>query len=360
MTPRRYAVLAAGLAVLAVPLVVRRPAPPGPPAREPEAVNPTLDPRADRTPAPPARPDPPPARAAEEDLPDPAWLRAHLEGNPDPSNWVARLISWANHPAADPTLRDYAAAALVRAGTPTALCFVLDELLEACRSENDVLADRMVAALESTTTAEGAQLLLDFLLQRGIYTGLEDPVPAEARAAVRKALLSQTDQEMVGALAANLYLDPEIMANPAAQRELGDGLSAPWMLAQLAVHAYAAGRPDLATSWLDRLQQSDEPAALPAMLDWAGQPAVPRTEALQALRAWVRAHDDESALDLLSGCLTDPNRPPEQRIMAASGLAISADRVRARQILTETLRDETDPALRQGLEEALSLLARPR
>ena len=287
---------------------------------------------------------------------DSAGIQELLERVLPEPEWVAALTALADDPAAGRVLRGYAAEALVRTGTPAAMHYVLDELIEASRAHDAHRSDQLVAALEAPTKAGGLRLLFDLLLKQGAYADFEGDLPADVLAAARKALLAAPDREAVGILAAELYLDPRVMANRAAMWELFDGVSHPLMLSRLVARAYAENLPDNAAQIMARLGQSDEQGVVQAFAQLALSPSVPVDALAEALYQWSQAHPADALPGLFLEYLTDSTLAPDQRTVAAYGLAGTADPEFARTALEKALANEMDPAVRMDLQTALALL----
>ncbi len=290
---------------------------------------------------------------------DPVEVQEILARVPLDPELLEQLVALADDPASGPEMQGYAAEALVRAGTPEAMQYVLDELLSAYQTGDDERGDRMVAALEAPTTPEGLQMYFDLLLKRGAYADLQGELPPEVLSAARNALLSSPDPEIVGDMAADLYLDPEVMANESAMWELFDGVSHPLMLSQLVARAYEENLPDNAAKIMERLGQSDEQGVVQAVVDLALNPSVPVDEAAEALFKWSAAHPGDAMPGLFLEYMTDSTLTPDQRTIAAYGLGGITDPEYAKealQALKKAMANETDPAVLMDLQTALSLL----
>ena len=287
---------------------------------------------------------------------DPVEVRQLLERVPADPALLAELKALMVDPSADSALRGYAAEALVRAGTADSMEHVLDDLLSAGRAGDEERLNRGLAALEASTTIEGIEVLFDLLLGQGAYAGTAGELPPEVLGALRRALLAYPDREAVGELAAQLYFDPDVLADKDAMWELFDGVSHPAMLAQLAARAYEENLSEPAAQFMERLGESDEQGVVPAVVQMASNPSVPVDDAAAALYQWSLRHPDDALPGLFMEYMTDSARPSAERSVAAFGLAGTADPEFARQALAKALANETDPAVRMDLERALSLI----
>jgi hypothetical protein len=287
-------------------------------------------------------------------------IRSVLERAPQDAALADTLKGMMNAPGTDAAMQRYAAEALVRIGTGESVQYVLGQLLVAYRSGDSDRANGLLAALETPTTADGMKVLFDFLLGRGNFARTQEAVPAEAMAATRKALLAASDREAVGNLAAKLYLDPQVMTNNVAMWELFDGVSHPLMLAQLATRAYQENLPDNAAQFLDRLSQSDDQSVVQAIVQMVPNQSVPLDDAAMALHDWSLVHQQAATPGLYIEYMTDRNLPPEQRSVAAFGLAGSSNPEYAKQALEKALGLETDPVVRTNLQTALTILNKDR
>lgn len=291
---------------------------------------------------------------------DVAGIKAVLERTPGDPGLADALKVMMNDPSADAAMQRYAAEALVRIGTVESVQYVLGQLLAAYRSSDTDRANLLLASLEAPTSTEGMKVLFDFLLGRGNFARTQETLPAEAMAATRKALLAAPDREAVGNLAAKLYLDPSVMSNNVAMWELFDGVSHPLMLAQLATRAYQENLPDNAAQFLDRLSQSDDQSVVQAIVQMVPNQSVPLDDAALALHDWSLAHQQAATPGLYIEYMTDRNLPPEQRSVAAFGLAGSSNPEYAKQAMEKALGLETDPVVRTNLQTALTILNQDR
>ncbi len=291
---------------------------------------------------------------------DPVEVQSILERVPQDPGLVRDLQAILNDVGAGKALQSYAAEALMRAGTPESVKSVLDGLLAAVRSGDSGRIDSLMAAMVVPTTTEGMHLLFDLLLGRGVYARSPEGLPPEVLAAARKALHMAPDREAVGNWAAQLYLDPEVMADVAAMWELFDGVSHPVMLAQLAARAYAENLPDNASPFLARLGESGGQGVVSAVIQMASAPAVPLDDAAAVLYDWSLGHPEDALPGLFIDYVSDSGLPPEQRSVAAFGLAGTADPEVAKQALEKALECETDPVVRTDLQTAISLLETDR
>ena len=287
---------------------------------------------------------------------DPVEVRQLLERVPADPALLAELKALMVDPSADSALRGYAAEALVRAGTADSVEYVLDDLLAAFQTGDEERISLGLTALEAPTTPEGIEVLFDLLLGQGAYAGNAGQLPPEVLAALRKALLSCPDREMVGELAAQLYFDPDVLADKQAMWELFDGVSHPVMLARLAARAYEENLAENAAQFLARLGKSDEQGVVPAVVQMSSNPAVPADDAAEVLYQWSLQHPQDALPGLFIEYVTDSSRPSSERSIAAFGLAGTADPEFARQALGKALANETDPAVKMDLERALALI----
>ena len=287
-------------------------------------------------------------------------IRAVLDRVPQDAGLVDSLKGVMSDAAADAAIQRYAAEALVRVGTSESVQYVLGQLLAAYRSGDEERANTLLASLEAPTSAAGTRAIFDFLLGQGNFAHSQEVLPQEAVSAVRKALLAAPDREAVGNLAARLYLDPQTMTNNVAMWELFDGVSHPLMLAQLAARAYQENLPDNAAQFLTRLGASDDQSVVQALVQLVPNPSVPLDNAAMALYDWSIAHPQVAQPGLFIEYMTDQNRAPEQRSVAAFGLAGSSNREYAQQAIQKALSLETAPAVRTNLQTALDLLNQER
>lgn len=192
-------------------------------------------------------------------------------------------------------------------------------------------------------------MLLDLLLGTGRYAGNRGELPEEFRDAARKALRNALDREAIGNLAAALYLDPQLSGNNAALSELFDGVAHPNMLSSLAVRAYQGGSPENANQFLDRLVNVGDQGVVQAMLQ-AGT-TEPRLfqAAAEWLYAWSLQHPQQAQPGLFLEYLTDSKRSPNERILAAYGLAGVPNNQEALRTFAKALAEESNPDVKASL-----------
>ena len=287
---------------------------------------------------------------------DPNEIRAVLEKVPQDPKCIESLKAMMGKPGVDQAMQRYAAEALVRIGTRESVQFVLDQILAAYNAGETDKANSLMASLEAPTTITGVRALFDCLLGLGDYAQAQEALPAEVVSSVRKSLLAAPEREAVGKLAAELYLDPKVMRNKDAMWELFDGVSHPVMLAQLASRAYQEHLPKNAAAFMDRLGQLGDQGAVEAIVKMVPSQTVPLDDAAMALYDWSILHPREALPGLFLEYLTDSARPPEQRSVAAFGLAGTTNWVFAREALEKALTSEHNPIVRTNLQTALTVL----
>jgi hypothetical protein len=283
-------------------------------------------------------------------------VRVILEKVPPNAECVAALTAMMRKTGDGQAMQRYAAEALMRIGTGESVKFVLDQVLVIYNAGDVDFANSLLAALEAPTTPAGIRVMFDVLLGRGVDTRTQGGLPAEVVSAIRKALRAAGDREAVGTLAAELYLDPHGVTNEEAMWELFDGVAHPVMLAQLAGRAYQENLPENAADFLDRLGQSPDQGAVQAIVQMVPNQAVPLNDVAMALFDWSIRHPQEALPGLFLEYMTDSARPPEQRSVAAFGLAGTANRESARVALEKALQSERDPIVRTNLQITLTLL----
>lgn len=287
---------------------------------------------------------------------DPRALNLVLEQVPNSSDCIGALKSLVAAQTSGAELRRYAAEALVRSGSKEGVEFVVDQILAAKVAGDTSAAETLQYSLATPTSVEGARALLDLLLGTGRYAGNTTALPENLRETVRKAIRLAPDQEAIGDLAAQYYLDQQISGRNEALLELFEGIAQPTMLSALAVRAYQAGSPENAGQFLDRLAQNGDPGVVRALVQAASQEPALRNAAAEKLFAWTLAHRQQAQPGLFIEYLSDSARPAAQRIVAAFGLAGIEDAQEANRALNKTLTVETDPEVRATLTSLLGFL----
>jgi hypothetical protein len=280
---------------------------------------------------------------------DRAAIKAVLEKVPDSPECAASLKSLVTAPNSSGDLRRYAAEALFRSGSKESVEFVLDRVLAAQQAGDPVLTQELQYSLAAPTSVEGAKVLFEFLLGTGHYAGRTEPLPEGVRSAARKAIWLAPDQEGIGNLAADFYLDPQQSGRTDNLGELFNGVSHPSMLSALAVRAYQGGSPEEATRFLERLAQVDSQGAVSAFVRAAKQEGQLLNQAAAQVYTWSLQHPQQSSEGLFMESLTDSTRSPTERIVAAFGLAGIQDTELAKRCLDKALSREGDPAVMASL-----------
>lgn len=280
---------------------------------------------------------------------DSAAISTLLQKAPRSTEAVNALKGFITAEGASKDMRRYAAEALVCIGTQESVGFVLDQVLAAQRAGDSSAASTLLYSLDSPTTTEGAQVLFDLLLGTGRYAENQAALPGEFRDAARKALRNAPDREGIGNLAAQLYLDPEISGRNEAVSELLDGVALPSMLSSLAIRSYQEGAPENAVQFLDRITRVDDQGAVQALVQAGSTESRLFNAAAERLYAWSLQHPQQAQPGLFLEYITDSNRTPSERILAAYGLAGVANKEEALRTYSKVLAQETNPEVRAGL-----------
>jgi hypothetical protein len=255
-----------------------------------------------------------------------------------------------------PELRQYASETLMKLGTIGAVEFVVDQIQAAQEAGNPTLRDALLQSLNTSTTVEGAKVLIDWLLSAGRYADHGQDLTDSMRSAARGALLKVPDRERVGSMTADLYLDLLANNRQEALQELIEGISYPGMFSELAVRASQTGSTESARPFLERLAQVNDQAAVSAFAQVAAREPALLNETAAQLYTWTLTHPDQAQLGLFMEYLTDSTRPPAQRILAAYGLSGIPEPEKAIQALNKALASETNPAVRLPLSQLQTFL----
>lgn len=288
---------------------------------------------------------------------DAVAISSVLQNAPKSSECINALKSLMASDGVDKDMRRYAAEALVRIGTTESMGYVLNQALAAHQAGNPNLASTLLNSLDAPTTPEGAQVLFDLLLGRGNYASIRSGLSDEFVNAARKALRNAPNREAIGSLAAQLYLNPQILANNTALSELFDGIALPGMYSALAVRATQMGSTDNATQFLDRLAQVDDQGVVHAMIQAGNTEPRLFQAAAERLYAWSLEHPQQSQTGLFMDYLTDSRRTPNERILAAYGLAGVANRQDAMRTITKAFGEESSPDVKTSLASLQQFLA---
>jgi hypothetical protein len=287
---------------------------------------------------------------------DAGALSAVLEKVPSSADCVAALKGIVTASSSSGELRRYAAEALVRSGSREAVEFVLDQILSAQKSGDSGLAETLKYSLAAPTGVEGVQAMFDLLLGTGRYAGDAIAVPEDLRSTVRKAIRLAANQEAIGNVAAQYYLNLQVSGRNDALLELFDGVAHPSMLSALAVKAYQAGSAENAIQFLDHLAQSGDPGAVRAFMQTVSHEPALLNDAAEQLYAWSLKHPQLAQAGLFAEYLSDSTCTSAQRIAAAFGLAGIEDTLYAISALNKALAVETDTSVRANLVALLGFL----
>lgn len=282
-------------------------------------------------------------------------LLEQIEGHVE---YVAPLQELMGDANVDDQLRRHIAEALIKIGTQASVNYVLTQLLTVQREGDSDQAGILLSALETPTTIEGARVMLNLLLGRESFVEYRDDVPEGIRDAVQKALRIASDQEAVGLMAANIYMEARLDEDVSAQREILEGVSHPAMYAELAVLSNRADLQEEARQFLSYLSESDNQQTIRAVVEIAAQEESLLPELAPLLYDWSLDNPNVANEGLFLEYIADVNRSPAQRIIAACGLAGVANRDAAQEILAKAISEENDVYIRDGLQMALDIVER--
>jgi hypothetical protein len=249
--------------------------------------------------------------------------------------------------------RKHAAQALMRSGSEDSVQGVVAAAINEFQSGKPDDGGAILSSLHVPVGIEGAKGLLNVLL------GQDDPaissgsLPVEVQSTLRKTLRSASDAEEIGSFMAQLYSDMQSSGHAANANELLNGVAHPAMLSELVVQAQLQGLPDQVSGLFDRLIAADDPGVVAAMARLVSKQPALLNEASEALFNWSLEHPQQAQPGLFAEFLSNQELPPEQRVVAAYGLAGLIGKVDALRALGKSISSETDQETRQYLQNAL-------
>lgn len=283
-------------------------------------------------------------------------IRAILERVPKDLALEEALKDIINNIRSEEDLRRYAAEALVRMSTTGSIKFILESLLESINSGNTVEEGILLSALEAPVTNDGIEVMFDFLLSRGEYESNKNKLPREIMLVIRKSLLTSPASESIGYYAADLYRESEFLGNTTEAQRLLNDLSHPFMLTRLTVESYQENLQEEAEDFINILYELDDQLVAHSIIKMVPNQSVSVDDISMILFDWSIEHPSVAHPGLFMEYMSDSNLPPEERIVAAFGLAGCADKEFAETALEKAIESEEDPIVLTNLDEALRQL----
>ena len=136
--------------------------------------------------------------------------------------------------------------------------------------------------------------------------------------------------------------------------------SHPFMLTELAVQAYQNNLQEEAAGFINILYGLDDQLVVNSIIKMALKQSVPIDDISMILFDWSVDHPLVAYPGLFMEYVSNNNLPPEERIVAAFGLAGSSDKISAEKALEKAIESERDAIVITNLKSALSQLRMER
>lgn len=252
--------------------------------------------------------------------------------------------------------RKHAAETLIRANTEDSVQAVVTTAIQEFQLGRPEVGGTILSSLHIPVGIEGAKGLLKSLLGQDSSDIRSKALPAEVQSTLRKALRSASDAEEIGRWLAQIYSDMQSSGQAANSNELLGGVAHPAMVGELATQAQGQGKPQEVTSLFDRLIAMDDPGVVGAVARLASKQPLLLNEASEVMFNWSLEHPGQAQPGLFAEYLSNQALPPEQRVVAAYGLAGLIGKADARHALEKSISSEPDQNTRQYLHNALANL----
>lgn len=252
--------------------------------------------------------------------------------------------------------RKHAAETLMRANTEDSVQAVVTTAIQEFQLGRPEVGGTILSTLHIPVGIEGAKGLLKSLFGEDSSATRSKTLPAEVQSTLRKALRSASDAEEIGRWLAQLYSDMQSSGQAANSNELLGGVAHPAMVGELAAQAQVQGKPQEVTSLFDRLIEMEDPGVFGAVARLASKQPSLLNEASEVMFNWSLEHPGQAQPGLFAEYLSNQALPPEQRVVAAYGLAGLIGKADARHALEKSISSEPDQNTRQYLHNALANL----
>lgn len=252
--------------------------------------------------------------------------------------------------------RKHAAEALMRADTEDTVQEVVTAAIKEIQSGKPDTGGAILSSLQMPVGLEGAKGLLNVLLGQNGSANISYPLPVEVQSALRKTLRSASDTEEIGGFMARLYSNMQSTGQSANANELLNGVAYPAMLAELVAQAQVQGKTAEVSTLFDRLIASDDAGVVGAVARLASKQPSLLTDASEVLFNWSLQHPQQAQPGLFAEYLNNRALPPEQRVVAAFGLAGLVGKADVRRTLEKSISSESNENTRRYFEAALANL----
>lgn len=246
--------------------------------------------------------------------------------------------------------------ALMRIGSQDSVQLVLAAAIKELKLGNTEDGGSILSSLQIPVGLEGARGLLNVLLGQDGTEDISYPLPIEVRSAVQKSLRGASDSEEIGKRMAEIYsnfLDngKEVYANV-----LLEEVAHPAMLGELLAKAHLQGKSDEESGLFDRLVAADDPGVVGAVARLASKEPSLLGNAAEALFDWSFNHSQYAQPGWFAEYVNNKALPPEQRVVAAYGLAGLIGKADAGRALEKAISLETEAHTQQCFQTALASL----
>jgi hypothetical protein len=252
--------------------------------------------------------------------------------------------------------RFHAAQVLVGIGTRDSVEAVIKEIIGEYVSGSRENASVLLSALDLPLSLEGCKVLVDVLAGYDVERDFSNPPPEEIQSAIRKSLSRGVDSEGLGEFLADLYYEYREQGTPNRADNLINSIAVPDMLTELVLRSYEGQQVGDAEELWDRLIAVNDFGTVGAVARLAAKQPALLNEASEVLFNWSLQHPQQAQPGLFAEYLNNQTLPPEQRVVAAYGLAGALGKHDARRALEKAIYSESNPTTKLYLQNALTNL----
>jgi len=268
---------------------------------------------------------------------------------------LKRMMSILEDPSYDDKFRHYAARALIKSGSKEGIIAVVGAILDAQAQEQYDFKDRLVQELGDVDSIEAADALASIVTGEE-YSDLDfSEMPEDLRYAIQKAIRTMTTgQEEVGDLLVQRY---ENEMEPEARDRLVD-ISQPYANIYLVAEAYRSGDMETVSKLIGTLDKTGDTHVTEAFLHFAEEKILSVDETAEVMHQWIGLDSNTNMqnLEFLNEYLSNFERNPEGRAVAAYAMSFFKDNNEAKYALQKAYDHEENLPLREHIESALNMI----
>ncbi|WP_417914235.1 hypothetical protein [Candidatus Electronema sp. JM] len=284
----------------------------------------------------------PPPEIAEQPSPKPCADSACAE----------RVLSFLNDPANDEAAKVKMAQTWLKPETAEETLSLLHVLKEANETQQHDLADRLRQMLAGADSSESAELLLKILKGEEPNFSLQE-LPEDLQYEIKKAIRLNPDKRIGEWLADAFSLPQQSEEVLAAVQDVKH----PEMVYELLAKE---SDQEKIREQVQSLQSYSDPKTLDVIMRLGDEKILSAEDAAQAAYNWADANGDTFNAEHCAAYLSESERSPAQRAIAAAALAAASDPAQAMAALQKAYDAEVDQNLRLSYAEALERVRRRR